>query len=175
MVERRRRKKNKLRGQRTMGAGNTKNRRGAGSRGGRGKAGSNKHRFHTIGRLKEKKYRLKASRKGEAIQLGKLDFMLDILVAKGRAEKEGEKYIVGIKSGFEKILSQGEATHKIVLKINASKKAAAKITKAGGKFEYAKKGFKEEDLKFSGDEEEEGLEFEPEKDNDLEEEKEEKK
>lgn len=160
MVERKRRKKNKLRGQRTMGAGNTKNRRGAGSRGGRGKAGSNKHRFHTIGRLKPVKYRLKADRKGEAIQLGRLNDMLDVLVAKGKVTKEGEKYIVGIKSGFEKILSQGEATHKIILKINASKKAIAKITKAGGKFEYAKKGFKAEDVTFSGDAGEEDLEFE---------------
>ncbi|MEI7961286.1 MAG: uL15 family ribosomal protein, partial [archaeon] len=160
MVERKRRKKNKLRGQRTMGAGNTKSRRGAGGRGGRGKAGTNKHRFHSMGRLKPVKYRLKAERKGEAIQLGKLNAMLDEMVKSKKATKEGDKYIVGIPSGFEKILSQGEATHKIVLKINASKKAIEKIVKAGGKFEFAKKNFKSEDLAFSGDSEDEDLEFE---------------
>ena len=45
MVVRRRKKKNKLRGQRTHGGGGTKNRRGAGCRGGVGKAGSHKHKF----------------------------------------------------------------------------------------------------------------------------------
>ncbi|MCX6804377.1 MAG: uL15 family ribosomal protein [Candidatus Diapherotrites archaeon] len=160
MSDRKRRKKNKLRGQRTMGAGNTKNRRGAGSRGGRGKAGSNKHKFHSIGRLKPVKYRLKSQRKGKAIQLGVLNQMLEILVLKGKAKKEGEKYIVDKKSGFEKVLSQGEATHKIILKINASKGAISKIIKAGGKFEYVKKDFKQEETIFSGDAEEEDLEFE---------------
>ena len=45
MPERTRRKKNKLRGNRTHGKGNTKNHRGAGSKGGRGRAGSHKHKF----------------------------------------------------------------------------------------------------------------------------------
>jgi len=160
MSDRKRRKKNKLLGQRTRGAGNTKNRRGAGSRGGRGKAGSNKHKFHSVGRLKPIKYRLKSEKKGEAIAVGRLNEMLDILVAKGKAKKEGDKYTVDHKSGFEKILSQGIVTKKIVLRINASAKAIEKIIKAGGKFEYAKKNFKADDIKFSGDEGEEDLEFE---------------
>ena len=160
MVERKRRKKNKLRGQRTMGAGNTKNRRGAGGRGGRGSAGTNKHRFHSIGRLKPVKYRLKADKKGLAVSVGKLNSMLDMLVSAKKATKEGDKYVVGIPSGIEKVLSQGEVTHKIVLKINASKKAIEKIIKAGGKFEFAKKNFKSDDLTFSGDSEEDDLEFE---------------
>ena len=45
MVVRKRRKKNKQRGERTHGHGNTKNKRGAGSRGGVGKAGSHKHKY----------------------------------------------------------------------------------------------------------------------------------
>jgi large subunit ribosomal protein L15 len=161
MGDRRRRKKNKLRGQRTMGAGNTKNRRGAGSRGGRGKAGSNKHKFHSLGRLKERKYRQKAIQaKGEAIQLGKLDLILEQLSSQGKVIKEGEKYVVDKKSGYSKVLSQGEASHKIILKINASAKAISKILKAGGKFEYKKKDYKPEEALASGDEEDEDLEFE---------------
>jgi len=164
MTDRKRRKKNKLRGQRTMGAGNTKNRRGAGGRGGRGKAGTNKHRFHTAGRLKPTLYRQKImSVKGKAIKIGDLNLRLDDFVAKGLVKKEGEKYIVDKTSGFAKVLSQGEVNHKIILKINASVGAVKKILAAGGKFDYAKKGAKvEEDIKFSGDEADEDLEFESE-------------
>jgi len=159
MTDRKRRKKNKLRGQRTMGAGNTKNRRGAGSRGGRGKAGANKHKFHSIGRLKPVKYRLKADKKDREINLGQLDAMLTDLVAKGLVAKEGEKFIVTQKSGYGKVLSQGETAHKIVLKINASKGAIKKILAKGGKFEFAKKDYKPDEV-ISGDEEDEDLEFE---------------
>ena len=164
MTDRKRRKKNKLRGQRTMGAGNTKNRRGAGGRGGRGKAGTNKHRFHTAGRLKPTLYRQKImSVKGKAIKIGDLNARLDDFVAKGLVVKEGEKYIVSKTSGFAKVLSQGEVNHKIVLKINAAAGAVKKILAAGGKFDYAKKGAKAEDeIKFSGDEADEDLEFESE-------------
>ncbi|MFA6065437.1 MAG: uL15m family ribosomal protein [archaeon] len=159
MTDRVKRKKNKKRGQRTMGAGNTKNRRGAGGRGGRGKAGTNKHRFHSAGRLKPRMYRMKIiAPKMDAIALGKLDLILDDLVAKGKATKEGEKYIITTKSEFGKVLSQGETTHKIVLKINASKGAIAKIIKAGGKFDFAKKDFVQEE-KLVG-EDDEDLEFE---------------
>ena len=46
MVVRRRKKRvNKMLGQRTRGNGDTKRRRGAGSRGGRGLAGSHKHKY----------------------------------------------------------------------------------------------------------------------------------
>lgn len=158
MADRKRRKKNKLRGQRTMGAGNTKNRRGAGSRGGRGKAGTNKHKFHSAGRLKPRKYRLVGEGKGREITLTQLNNKIEEMVLKGKATKEGDKFVIDSKSGYAKVLSQGNLTHKIVVKINASKKAIEKILKAGGKFEYAKKDFTLETV--SGDEEDEDLEFE---------------
>jgi large subunit ribosomal protein L15 len=158
MTDRKRRKKNKLRGQRTMGAGNTKNRRGAGSRGGRGKAGTNKHRFASIGIFKPVKYRLKSEAKGKEINLGQLDSILSDLVAKGLVTKEGDKFVVTKKSGYAKVLSQGETSHKIILKINASKEAIKKILSKGGKFDFAKKGYKPEEV-VSGDEDDEDLEF----------------
>lgn len=164
MTDRKRRKKNKLRGQRTMGAGNTKNRRGAGCRGGRGRANTNKGKFASHGRFKPTLYRQKTmSVKGKAIKLGDLNTRLEEFVQKGLVVKEGEKYIVDKKSGFAKVLSQGETDHKIVLKINAASGAVKKILAAGGKFDFAKKGQKvEEEIKFSGDEEDEDLEFEEE-------------
>jgi large subunit ribosomal protein L15 len=138
-----------------MGAGNTKNRRGAGCRGGRGKAGSNKHRFHSLRRLRLRRYKLKTDSVVRAINLRDLDLVIEKLAAEGKVQKDGENYIVDAKSGYNKILSKGETTHKIVLKINASTKAIAKIIKAGGKFEFAKEGYvadkvasEDEDLEF---------------------------
>jgi len=157
---RKRRKKNKLRGQRTMGAGGTKNRRGAGSRGGRGNAGHRKHKIATFMPLKEKKYRLKAGIKGKEITLENLNKIIDTLVAKGKVTKEGTKYIVDKKSGYEKVLSQGNTEKEIVLKINASISAVKKIIAAGGSFEYEKKGFEKEVEEAIAQAEESELEFE---------------
>jgi len=141
-----------------MGAGNTKNRRGAGGRGGRGKAGTNKHRFHTAGRLKPRRYKQKImSKKGKEINLTDLNAKLDLLVINGKVKKEGDKYIVDKYSGIAKVLSEGEVTKKIILRVNASEKAIAKIIKAGGKFEYAKKDYTPEEVTSEEDEE---LEFE---------------
>ncbi len=149
-----------------MGAGNTKNRRGAGGRGGRGKAGTNKHRFHSAGRLKPALYRQKTmSIKGKTVKLGYLDSKLDELVERGKITKQEGKYIIDKKCGYSKVLTSGEVTHKIILKINATSGAIKKIIAAGGKFEFAKKGLKvEEEIKFSGDEEDEELEFDSEED-----------
>ncbi len=157
---RKRRKKNKLRGQRTMGAGGTKNRRGAGSRGGRGNAGHRKHKKATFMPLMEKKYRLKAGIKGKEITLENLNKIIDKLVLQGKVTKEGTKYIVDKKSGYSKVLSQGNTEKEIVLKINASIGAIKKIMAAGGSFEYVKKGFEKEVEEAISQAEESELEFE---------------
>ncbi len=142
-----------------MGAGGTKNRRGAGSRGGRGKAGSRKHKIATFG-VKTKKYRLKANYQMKEINLGELNKKLDYLVSKGKVTKEGNKYIVDKKSGYGKVLSRGETEKEIILKINASIDTVKKIVAAGGSFEYEKKGFEKEieEAKIAAEEAE--LEFE---------------
>ncbi|MBT4870612.1 MAG: 50S ribosomal protein L15 [Candidatus Diapherotrites archaeon] len=143
MTERKRRKKNRVRGERTHSKGDTKNNRGGGNRGGRGRAGATKGKFASLGRLDPKKYRLKPNAHGDAITLGNLDAMLDTLVAKNKVNMDGKKYVVTINSGYEKVLSQGTTTKAIVLKINASKKAIEKITAAGGEFDFPKKGMEE--------------------------------
>lgn len=145
-----------------MGAGGTKNRRGAGCRGGRGKAGHRKHKIATYMPLKEKKCRLKAGIKEKEITLGNLDIILDKLVSEGKVTKEGTKYIVDTKSGYGKILSQGNTEKEIILKINASIGAIKKIVAAGGAFEYEKKGFEKEVEEAIAQVEESELEFESE-------------
>ena len=145
MIERKRKKKNKVRGERTHGKGDTKNNRGGGCRGGRGKAGANKGKFASIGRFLNRKTRLKAKPKKDSITLGYLDTKLDSLVAKGKVEMDGKKYVITPEAGYEKILSQGNTTKQLILKINASKKAIEKIESAGGKFEFPKKGIEKND------------------------------
>ncbi|MBI2597707.1 MAG: uL15 family ribosomal protein [Candidatus Diapherotrites archaeon] len=145
MVERKRKKKNRLRGQRTMGKGDTKNKRGAGTRGGRGRAGSGKHErnlyFHEVGALRK----LKPKKKGLALNLKDINRMLEELGQKKETEKE-EGLIVfdGKKTGVKKILSTGHLVHKAVFKnVTASKKAIEKIGASGSKIENQKETFEE--------------------------------
>lgn len=135
MVERKRRKKNKVRGERTHGQGDTKNNRGGGSRGGRGRAGSNKHNLFSIGQKDPRKYRLKSNKKGKSISVGNLDSQIETLLKKGKITKEKEFYVIDEESGYKKILSQGTIKNKIFLKISATKPAIKKIKDAGGKVE----------------------------------------
>lgn len=145
MTERTRRKKNKVRGERTHGKGGTKNNRGAGTRGGRGNAGSNKHKFHSIGRVAERKYRLKPVTKGKIISVGNLSEKIPALLEKGKVREENGMIIVDSKSGYGKVLGQGNIDKKVLLKIDASKSTVKKIEEAGGKFEFTKKGKSEDD------------------------------
>jgi large subunit ribosomal protein L15 len=138
MVERQRRKKNKVRGERTHSKGGTKNNRGAGTRGGRGNAGSNKQKFHTLNRVKPIKYRLKPKTEKIAVSLGTLDSIIERLVEKGKVKEEKGMFVIDENSGYEKILSQGKITKKLLVKINTSKEAAEKIITAGGKIDFKK-------------------------------------
>jgi large subunit ribosomal protein L15 len=156
MTQRFRRKKNKVRGERTHSKGDTKNNRGGGSRGGRGRAGATKGKIFSIGQKDKRKYRLKAATKGKSVSLGYLNEKVDDLVAKGKITKEKDSYIVDKTSGYEKVLGQGNINKKLILRINASKSAIEKIKAAKGKFEFDKKGFDaEDDVDFEEDEDSE--------------------
>jgi large subunit ribosomal protein L15 len=138
MVVRRRKKRNKLLGSRTRGKGDTKNRRGAGSRGGRGLAGSHKHKYakyHT--KFGKEKRKLMAKKQVKAINLDQLMQIMPRLLAAGKVSSEGEKLIIdGTKTGLDKLLSKGSLEQKLIVRnIKASKKAAEKIKKAGGQLE----------------------------------------
>lgn len=137
MVVRKRRKKNKLRAQRTHGKGDTKNKRGAGCRGGRGRAGSHKHKYSKYyGTFGKEKKKVRGKKKGMEVNLEQLQLMLPRW-GKGKVEKKENSFVVdGKKAGIGKVLSRGEISEKIVLKnARASKRAKEKIEKAGGKVE----------------------------------------
>ncbi|MBN2066869.1 MAG: uL15 family ribosomal protein [Candidatus Diapherotrites archaeon] len=154
MVVRRRRKKNKVRGNRTHGKGDTKNRRGAGSRGGRGRAGSHKHKFTKYyGEFGTEKKKLREKTTVNAINLDQLQQQLPKMLAEKKAVKEGNSIVIdGNKIGFGKILSMGNLKEKLVARnIRASKKAMEKIEKAGGKVEQPAAETPGEDSEVAGE------------------------
>ena len=154
MVERSKRKKNRLRGHRSHGKGNTKNRRGAGCRGGRGRAGSKKHKrtlyYETIGnkvRLK-KQFVAKGRKQPQALNLDDLNYLVEGLVKREKIEKQGDLYLLdGDKIGLDKVLSRGKLEHKVLLKnVFASKAAVKKIEESGSKIELKEGGEIEEKI-----------------------------
>lgn len=137
MTDRKRRKKNTLRGHRYHGAGNVKNRRGAGCRGGRGKAGSHKHKYvnyhEQFGKHGFIPLKRKNSETSSEINLRKLADM----IIQGKIPKDGEKYLLDKTLGYDKILGQGNIEHSLHIKgIAVSSSAKEKIEKAGGIIEW---------------------------------------
>ncbi len=138
MVVRKRKRRNKMLGQRTRGKGDTKKRRGAGSRGGRGMAGSHKHKYSKYyKRFGKEKKKLHAKKDVKATNIEQIVQTMPKLLAGNKvAEQSGMLVVDGTKIGFDKLLSRGSPGNKwIVRNIKASKKAVEKIKKAGGRFE----------------------------------------
>ncbi len=139
MAVRKRKRKNRYRGHRTHGAGNTKNRRGAGNRGGRGKAGSHKHKFNLYaGTFGTERPKLLPQSITRAINIDLVVQSLPKWIAEKKAEKTGEGIIIdGEKIGFDKILGKTNVLReKLIIKnLKASKKASERIIAAGGRIE----------------------------------------
>lgn len=127
MVKRQKKHSRKFLGTRRWGAGNIKNRRGKGSRGGVGKGGA-KHKWsHTVVYARE--------------TIGKTGFKpwqkerldeIDLYSISSKANSlEGSKPTIELK-GY-KVLSSGKLTKPVVVKATAfSEKAMEKIKAAGG-------------------------------------------
>lgn len=137
MVVRRSKKKNKLRGHRSHGKGDTKNRRGSGCKGGKGRAGSHKHKFSKYYATFGLKRKLKSKIKKKTVNLEILENRIEELVKNGAAEKKDDVFVIDCKkAGIEKILGKGAITKKVqLLNVEVSAKAKEKIEKAGGSFE----------------------------------------
>ncbi len=118
-------KVDKLRGKRSHGKGNTKNNRGAGCKGGRGRAGSKKHKFTKYYLTFGIKRRL--CTKGTLKTINLVDLMPLI---------EDKKEINLKELGYDKILGKGNITCAIKFKkALATNVAKEKIEKAGGSVE----------------------------------------
>ncbi len=132
----------KLRGSKTHGYGSKKKHRGAGSRGGRGLAGSGKRadqKKPSILKKYGKKYFGRfgfrsLKKKIKAVNVDYLEKNIEKLIKKNLAKKEGNTLLIDLnKLGFEKLLGSGELTKKFKVSVkSASKKAIEKIKKAGG-------------------------------------------
>lgn len=132
------RKIQRKRGTRSCGYGNTQKHRGAGSRGGRGMAGSNKQKWSYVSKFmpdhfgrhgfKRPAKMLKADR---TINIGDIDRM----VSDGSIQATDKKYLVDLTAmGYDKLLGSGKATHALEIKVaKSSKSAIEKIQGAGGK------------------------------------------
>jgi len=132
-------KRSKYRGSRTCGGGTHKNRRGAGNRGGRGRAGHRDHRFShylLLDQIHNGKHGFvnQNPNRAKAIDVGDLDQVLDRLVASGLATVEGDVFVIDAEQiGIDKILGGGKVTHKINITAGAfSETAKAKIEEIGG-------------------------------------------
>ncbi len=134
------RKTKKFRGSRTCGGGTHKNRRGGGSRGGRGNAGTCKHHFvralqRGLGFGKHGFKRPRAIVKDKAIaNVGEIDEAIEQLITEGFAEKKGEAFHINLTDiGIEKVLGSGKVTKPLFITANEFSTAAKqKIEDAKG-------------------------------------------
>ena len=131
-------KRSKYRGSRTCGGGTHKNRRGGGSRGGRGFSGGCKHHFV--------RYYLQGKTFGKdgffhnqqlvmkVLDIGSLDQMVGPLVKSGLAsEQDGTITVDVTKLGIDKVLGSGRVHHKLNITARAfSEQAKTKIEEIGG-------------------------------------------
>jgi large subunit ribosomal protein L15 len=122
------RKVSRMRGSRTHGYGSPKKHRGKGSRGGRGMAGSEKHRKTYLlkyrpGYAGKSGFKPKTGKKLKCVNLRELQRMA------GSAKK-----IDVAAMGYDKVLGTGEVKAKLDVKADYfSASAKRKIEKAGGK------------------------------------------
>ncbi|MBI4895752.1 MAG: uL15 family ribosomal protein [Candidatus Aenigmarchaeota archaeon] len=126
MVVRHRKKLRRQRGYKWHGYGAKKKHRGKGSHGGRGYAGSHKHKWSYINKYEPdhfgKKGFFSLNKKGKEINIDQLMKLA-----------ENTKEIDLGKHGFTKLLGRGKVSHSVNVKVDyCSTRAKEKITAAGG-------------------------------------------
>ncbi len=133
-------KRKKNRGSRSHGRG-VKNGRGAGERGGRGKAGLDKHKWKSLAKHDPDYFGPKGFTRPqslveekEAINIYQVEEMLDQLMEDGYAKKEDDVYKINLEeAGYDKLLSRGSPRYEMRIKVpSSSDRAAEKIEEAGG-------------------------------------------
>lgn len=144
MVQRFRRKVRKQRGSMHHGWGIQKGHKKAGSRGGVGKSGGDRHEWMKslkAGKVYGKNGFIRpprASPHTKAINIGEITASIDTLIEKGIATKKGTEITVDTtKMDVTKVLSKGPAKKMIIIAEAFSASAKAKIEKAGGKAKIA--------------------------------------
>lgn len=136
-------KRSRLRGRKTAGWGCKKKRRGKGSRGGKGMAGTGKKagqkitwllRYHPdyLGKNGFTSLKQKYVKRERTINIGQISERLDVFLKQGAAKKIDGGTVIELH-GY-KILSQGQLGVALTIKADSfSEKAIKKIEQAGGK------------------------------------------
>ena len=138
---RQKRKINKMRGSRSIGGGCSKKRRGAGNKGGKGKAGMGKqHWTRTV--LTDKNYfgkhgfsrPQKMIKKINPVNVGYLADNCEKYLEKGIASKDGDSIVIDVTDlGYDKVLAKGSISKSLIIKAPMfSASAKSKIEEAGG-------------------------------------------
>ena len=142
MVVNKRKKHSRLRGSNTYGWGKNQH-RGAGSRGGRGNAGTGKKcdaNKPSIWGTKEKYFgptgfvSMKQGPAIIAINLRDIQEKVDGWTANKQASKEGDVIVIDLATlGYHKLLSTGKVSHKLKITVQtAAKNVGEKLKAAGG-------------------------------------------
>lgn len=141
MAQKQRKIRKKL-GQRTGGHGSHKKNRGAGNRGGTGKAGGLKGKYTYITKTNPRyfgRYGFKLPSKVRtvytSINVGELDEKAEQLVKEGKARKGKKGIEVDVEAlGYEKVLGKGKVNKALVVRApRFSGSAEKKLEEAGGK------------------------------------------
>ena len=135
-------KKRRQRGSRTHGGGSHKNRRGAGHRGGRGRAGSKKHEMHHYGPWAKHGFTMPedAQLSVAEVRLQKLDEDAALLAAEGVAENDDGAYTIDARDvaedGWEvdvvKVLGNGQVRQELHVTADAFTDGAVEDIEAAG-------------------------------------------
>lgn len=136
MPARKRRKISRLRGSHTHKWGEKKHHRKAGSRGGKGNAGSGKRAdqrkpcYWLEGRKSKHGFISRTRTVSKAINVGDITLMID----NGKFEKKGNSYEINLTElGFTKLLSKGAVKHNMNLTVAAAtENAVSKVKSKGG-------------------------------------------
>ncbi|ELZ21852.1 MULTISPECIES: uL15m family ribosomal protein [Natrinema] len=144
-------KKRRQRGSRTHSGGSHKNRRGAGHRGGRGRAGRSKHEFHNYEPKGKHGFQRPQDIREEVLEIDvqKLDEDAILYVADDLAEETGDGYELDardiVEDGHEadvvKVLGSGQVRNQLTVTADAFSDAAEeKLEAAGGEAVLSERG-----------------------------------
>jgi large subunit ribosomal protein L15 len=156
-------KKRRQRGSRTHGGGSHKNRRGAGHRGGRGRAGRDKHEFHNYEPIGKSGFKRPEKVKEEIaeVDVRELDEDAALLAAEGVAEETDGGYRIDAREVVDedadavKVLGAGQVRNELELVADAfSDGAVEKVEAAGGSVELTELGEERAEAKAEDDEDE---------------------
>lgn len=136
------RKVHKKRGHRTSGWGGAQKHRGAGHRGGRGMAGSRKHRWVWVSKFDPNRFlsigfkRPKSIlHRDRVINAGLINEKIKALSEEGIAKEENGKFNINLRAmGYNKLLGAGVVDKPLIVTVDSCSEAAKKkVEDAGGK------------------------------------------